>query len=241
MKSNLTLGTALFLATLLAGCGQSSNDGYASLQQTIADQNKSLLQQQQLMMSQQQQRIADEDARIDGLMQELLLDEADIKKLEAELATAQPVGTASVDTASSGVDTVKNKMVKSLAGFNARLSASIGYESYADSLGDLNADLTQSMLQIKDQNFVDEVNKILQIYNLAGDFWEKFVRDNVEDLVLSPTDRYRYSTIGVNFADNYHARPSDVRKFWTNASNEIDTMMQLNKEDLGIAVTITKK
>jgi uncharacterized protein with von Willebrand factor type A (vWA) domain len=240
MKSKFILGAALFLTTLLAGCGQSSNDGYSALQQTIADQNKAMLQQQQLMMSQQQQRIADEDARIDGLMQELMQDEADIKKLEAELGTGQPATAATVDVANTE-EVIKNKMVKSLAGFNARLSASIGYESYADSLGDLNADLTTSMLQIKDQNFVDSVNKILSVYNTAGDFWEKFVRDNVDDIVVTSTERYRYAAIGVNFADNYHARPTDVRKFWTDASTEIDTLLETNKQDLGIAVTITKK
>jgi len=225
MKIFSLLPAVCSLALLLTAC--SKDDRFDAMAKAIEQQNKTIIDQQQALLD-QQQKLIDQEINIGIMASQLANDEQLLKQLSDQSATpAAPVA------ADSKVDARKVEVVKLLTGFNARLSANIGYGAYADALSDLNSSLAQSLLDIKDQTFIDEVNRVLNLYNIAGDFWQRFESGGVAEITLSSTDRYKYSDVGVNFVDSYNPRPTDVKKFWLSASNEIEKMLEYNSTDLG--------
>jgi uncharacterized coiled-coil protein SlyX len=231
MKTILPAAMLLPLAVLVSACSYSTDAGAQALQDTIAQQNKTIQNQQQ-MLADQEQHLRDQETRMDELTDEL----SDAQSAHAQ-ASQTPVPDTGNDTGNqtaTTIDTAKSSVVKTLTGFNARLSSSIDYASYADALSDLNSTLAQSLLNVKDQDFVDDVNKILHVYDVAGDFWERFERDQVDEITLTSTERYRYSSVGVTFVEDYAPRPTDVRKFFRVANTQLDNLMQVNKDDLGL-------
>jgi len=223
MKTFRLVPAALSLACLLSACGNS--DRYTALSQVVEQQNKTILDQQKTLLDQQQKMI-DQELRLSAITEQVAMDEELLKKLQS---SAPPADTA----APSNVDQHKVAVVRYLAGFSARLSANIGYDAYADALSDLNSNLVTGMLDIKEQSFIDEVNRILSMYNYAGEFWQHFAADGSDSLRLSEIERYKYANVGVNFAVNYTARPSDVKKFWLAASDELQKLVDYNREALG--------
>jgi hypothetical protein len=192
----------------------------------VNQQNKTILDQQQTLLD-QQQKLIDQEVRLAVLTEQMAVATDALRRLQdLPAAPANP-------TAPSKVDERKVSVVRSLSSFSARLSANIGYGSYSDSLSDLNSVLMQSMLDIKDQAFIDETNRILCLYNYAGEFWQRFSSENTDEIRLSPTDRGRYASVGVNFVDAYNPRPSDVKKFWLAAADELQKLMDYNREALG--------
>lgn len=224
MKSRLILPAAFLLALLPTAC--SKDDRFDTMARAIEQQNKTIIDQQQTLLD-QQQKLIDQEVNISILAAQLAQDEAILKKLAEQQPAAAP------DTTSPKVDEHKVAVVKLLTGFNARLSANIGYGAYADALSDLHSSLIQYMLDMKDQNFIDEINRVLCLYDYAGDFWQRFSSTGISEISLSATDRYKYSDVGVNFVDSYNPRPTDVKKFWLTASDEIQKMLDYNSTDLG--------
>ena len=216
--------TVFSLALLLAACAK--DDRLATIAHIIDQQNKTILDQQQALLD-QQQKLIDQEIQLSILSSQLASDEDVLRKLVEPSVAAEPAKAA------SKVNESKLQIVRLLTGFNARLSANIGYSAYADALSDLNSNVTQALLDIKEQSFIDEVNHILGYYNFAGDFWQRFAAQGVAEITLTPTDRYKYANMGVNFVDSYNPSPSDVKKFWLNASDEIEKMLETNSTDLG--------
>ncbi len=224
MKTSLLLPAACALALLLNACAK--DDRFDSMAKAIEQQNKTIIDQQQALLD-QQQKLIDQEINIGVLASQLANDEQLLKQLSAAAAPA------AAPVADSTVDAHKVAVVKLLTGFNARLAANIGYDAYADGLSDLNSSLAQSLLDIKDQSFIDEVNRVLCLYNYAGEFWQRFASQGAAEIILTPTDRFKYAQVGINFVDSYDPRQTDVKKFWLNASNEIEKMLEYNSTDLG--------
>ncbi len=225
MKTLCMIPAVFSVACLLSACGNS--DRYNALAQVVQQQNKTILDQQQTLQD-QQQRLMNEEVSLAALTGQVQLDEQMLQQLQAPTTA-----TAANPAVPSKIDPQKVSVVRSLAGFSARLSSSIGYDAYADALSDLNSNLVQGMLDMKDQAFVQEVNHILSLYNMAGDFWQRFASDGVDEINLNPVDRYKYASAGINFTSNYSPRASDVKKFWLEASNELQQLMDSNTEALG--------
>jgi len=229
MKTLQFVPAVLSLALALTAC--SNSDHYTTLANTVEQQNKTILEQQQTLLN-QQQKLIDQEISL-AVITERVTDIEDIlKKMQDQTAAATPAAPATPTTPSK-VDEHKVAVVRLLTGFSARLAANIGYGAYSDGLSDLNSNLVQSMFDIKDQSFIDEANRILCLYNYAGDFWQRFSTDGAEEIRLTPSDRYKFANVGVNFVDNYNPRPSDVKKFWVAASDELQKLMDYNSEALG--------
>lgn len=224
MKPYIFIPAVLALALLLSGCGDSER--YTALTQVVNQQNKTITDQQQTLLD-QQQKLIDQEIRLAVLSEQMAVATDALRKLQD-----QPVAV-DAPAAATKVDQRKVSVVRLLSGFSARLSANIGYGSYSDGLSDLNSGLMQSMLDIKDQTFIDETNRVLCLYNYAGEFWQRFSTENADEIRLNPTDRYRFASVGVNFVDNYNPRPSDVKKFWLAASDELQKLIDYNREALG--------
>jgi len=215
------------LAILLAACGQT--DRFVAMEKIIDQQNKTIIDQQQAVLD-DQQKLTDQEIHLAALSQQVAYDEQVLKKLQDQLA-----GDPNAKTVDPVLDQHKQQVFRLLAGFSARLSANIGYGAYADSLSDLNSSLMQSLIDVKDQSYVDEANRILSLYNYAGEFWQRFANDGSVDINLSAGDRYKYSTIGVTFIDSYQPRQSDVKKFWLQADQELQKLVDYNRDALGQA------
>jgi hypothetical protein len=226
MKIPPLFPAAFFLSLLLTACAK--DDRLDTLASTVEQQNKTIMDQQQSLLD-QQQKLMNQEIALSVLAGKLDNDEDALKKLQDQLAANGPAP----DQAPANVDPHKMEVVRDLAGFNARLSSNIGYDAYADSLGDLNANLATAMLDVKDQTFIDSVNRIRNLYNSAGEFWGRFSADGVAEISLTSTERYKYADLGVNFLDGYNPRPSDVKKFWLCASDEIEQLVETNSTDLG--------
>ncbi len=223
MKTSRLVPAVISLAFLLSACGESER--YTALSRVVDQQNKTILDQQQTLLD-QQEKLLDQEVRLAVLTQQVALATDELKKLQDHPVAADA-------PAPSKVDQQKVAVVRLLSGFSARLAANIGYGAYSDGLSDLNSSLMQNMLDIKDQAFIDEVNRVLCLYNYAGDFWQRFGADGVDEIRLTPTDRYKFAAVGVNFVDNYNPRPSDVKKFWLAAADEMQKLMDYNREALG--------
>ena len=217
----------LIVCLALAAGACAKDDHLAAITNVIEQQNKTIIDQQQALLD-QQQKLINQEITLSALANQLASDEEALKKLQDELAA-----TPAPDAPPPKIDEHKLQVVRFLTGFNARLSANIGYGTYADSLGDLNSNLVQSLLDIKDQGFIDEVNRIRNLYNYAGEFWGRFSNEGVSEISLTSTERYKYADLGVNFVDSYDPRPSDVKKFWLCASDEIEKLLEYNSTDLG--------
>jgi hypothetical protein len=226
MKTRPLLPAVFASALLFAACAK--DDRFAAIANVVEQQNKTIVDQQQSLLD-QQQKLINQEVTLSLLTSQLANDEDILKKLQDQLAATTPAP----DKTPSTVDEHKLAAVRFLTGFNARLSANIGYDAYADGLGDLNSNLAQAMLDVKDQSFIDEINRIRDLYNYAGEFWQRFSTQGVTEISLSPTDRYKYANLGVNFVDSYNPRPSDVKKFWLCASDEIQKLVEYNSTDLG--------
>ncbi len=165
MKNSPTIPAVLTLVMVLSGCAK--DDRFTTIASIIEQQNKTIMDQQQALLD-QQQKLIDEQMQMQMLTSQLAGDEDVLRKLAAPTTVAAdaPVSPAST------VNPNKVQIVRLLTGFNGRLSANIGYGAYADALSDLNSSITTTLLDIKEQSFIDEVNRILADYNLAGDFWE---------------------------------------------------------------------
>ncbi len=224
MNTSRLVPVVMSLALLLSACGDSER--YTALSQVVTQQNKTILDQQQTLLD-QQQKLIDQEVRLAVLTEQMAATTDALRRLQD-----RPVAAADTPTPSK-VDSRKVSVVRLLSGFSARLSANIGYGAYADSLGDLNSGLIQSMLDIKDQTFIDEANRVLCLYNYAGDFWQRFSSENTEEIRLNSTERYRFAVVGVNFVENYNPRPSDVKKFWLAAAEELQKLIDQNREALG--------
>jgi hypothetical protein len=227
MKNFFSVVMVLAAGFLVSACGQS--DRYSEFEKVMDQQNKTIINQQQSLLD-QQQKISDQEVRLTMISDELSTDEAALKRLQDQLVSNEPVPTPKDD---SGVNAQKMLVFRQLAGFNGRLSASIGYSAYADGLSDLNSNLAQGLIDIKDQTYIDQVNRILCLYNYAGEFWQHFASDGVTELNITPGDRYRFANVGVNFIDGYQPRQSDVKKFWVEASQELDKLEYDNRAELG--------
>jgi len=225
MKNFLLLLAVCPLTLLLAACGQI--DRFTALEKVIDQQNKTIIDQQQAVLD-DQQKIADQEIHLEALSQQVAYDELVLKKMQDQLA-----GEAPASTPDPALDSHKQQVFRLLAGFNARLSANIGYGAYSDSLSDLNSNLMQSLIDVKDQAYVDEVNRIVSLYNYAGEFWQRFASDGSVDISLSAADRYKYSSMGVTFIDSYQPRQTDVKKFWEQAGEELQKLVDYNRDALG--------
>jgi len=225
MKKIFPTTIVLTVVFLLAGCGQT--DRFAELEKIVDQQNKTIINQQQSVLD-DQQKLADQEVHLAVLSQQVAYDEEVLNKLQDQYAGETP--TKAADPA---LDPDKQQIFRLLASFNARLSANIGYGAYSDGLSDLNSNLMQNLIEVKDQSFVDEVNHILSLYNYAGEFWQRFASDGSSEISLSPSERYKYASIGVNFIDSYEPRPSDVRKFWILADTELQKLVDYNRDALG--------
>jgi len=217
----------LALAVVTAGC--SRDDRLVAIANVVEQQNKTIIDQQQALLD-QQQKLINQEMALTALTSQLASDEDAWRKIQEQVAAVPATDST---PAQPKVDAHKLQVVRDLTGFNARLSANIGYGAYADSLSDLNANLAQSMLDIKDQSFIDQVNRIRSLYNYAGEFWDRFSSQGAVEISLTQTDRYKYADLGVNFVDSYSPRPSDVKKFWLCASDEIQKLVDYNSTDLG--------
>jgi hypothetical protein len=213
------------LALLFTACGET--DRFTALEKIIDQQNKTIIDQQQSVLD-EQQKLADQEIHLQALSAQVAYDEQVLKKLED-----QSNGVEAANAPDPVLDAHKQQVFRLLAGFNARLSANIGYGAYSDSLSDLNSNLMQSLIDVKDQSYVDEVNRILSLYNYAGEFWQRFASDGSVEINLSPADRYKYSTMGVTFIDSYQPRQTDVRKFWLQAGEELQKLVDYNRDALG--------
>jgi len=225
MKKTFLLVTALSSSWLLVACGQA--DRFSAMEKIVDQQNKTIIDQQQAMLD-AQQKLVDQEIHLATLSQQVAYDEQVLKKLQDQLA-----GDSTAKAPDPTLDTHKQQVFRLLAGFNARLSANIGYGAYSDGLSDLNSNLMQSMIDVKDQSFVDEVNRILCFYNYAGEFWQRFAADGSAEISLSAADRYKYSAVGVTFIDSYQPRQSDVKKFWIQAGQELQKLVDYNRDALG--------
>jgi hypothetical protein len=228
MKISPLLPAVLALALLPAACAK--EDRFTAIASVVEQQNKTIIDQQQILLD-QQQKLINQEMALNALTSQLASDEEAWRKIQEQVAIAPAPEAAPAP--SSKVDTHKVAVVRDLTGFSGRLSANIGYQAYADSLSDLNANLAQAMLDIKDQGFIDEVNRIRSLYNSAGEFWERFSSQGLAEISLTQTDRYKYADLGVNFVDSYNLRPTDVKKFWLCASDEIQKLLDYNSTDLG--------
>jgi hypothetical protein len=225
MKKICLFPTGLLSMFLLAACGQT--DRFASLEKIVDQQNKTIIDQQQAVLD-DQQKLSDQEVHLAVLSQQVAYDEEALKKLQDQFAGEEPAATPD-----PALDVHKQEIFRLLAGFNARLSANIGYDAYADGLSDLNSSLMQSLIDVKDQSFVDEVNRVLNLYNCAGDFWQRFASDGSQEITLSPSERYKYANLGVTFIDSYEPRQSDVKKFWVMADEELQKLVDYNRDALG--------
>jgi len=223
---NLFRLTAIVAATFLfSACGQT--DRFTAVEKIIDQQNKTIINQQQAVLD-DQQKLADQEVHLAVLTQQVAYDEQMLKKLEDQYA-----GDAPAKAVDPALDPRKQEVFRLLAGFNARLSANIGYGAYSDGLSDINSNLMQSLIEVKDQSFVDEVNHILSLYNYAGEFWQRFASDGSMEISLSPAERYRFSSMGVTFIDSYQPRQTDVKKFWVLADQELQKLVDYNRDALG--------
>jgi hypothetical protein len=227
MKHSLLIPTVFSVALLLAACAK--DDRFAAITNLVEQQNKTIIDQQQSLLD-QQQKLINQNITLSILTSQLASDEDVLKKLQDQLAATAP---ATTPPPPSNVDEHKMLVVRALTGFNGRLSSNIGNSAYADGLSDLNSNLAQAMLDIKDQSFIDAVNRIRNLYNSAGEFWDRFSAQGITEISLSSTDRYKYANLGVNFVDSYNPRPSDVQKFWLCAADEIEKLVDYNSTDLG--------
>jgi hypothetical protein len=225
MKKLFLLSASGILVLLLGACGQT--DRFASLEKVIDQQNKTIIDQQQAVLD-DQQKLTDQEIHLASLTQQVAYDEQVLKKLQDDLA-----GEAPAKVTDPALDAHKQQVFRLLAGFNARLSANIGYGAYSDGLSDLNSNLMQGLIEVKDQSFIDEVNRILCLYNYAGEFWQRFASDGSSEINLSAADRYKYSSIGITFIDSYQPRQTDVKKFWTQAGQELQKLVDFNRDALG--------
>jgi hypothetical protein len=200
------------VAAALAGCS-ADDSASAGVSQQLAEQNR---------------KLDDQAKKIEQLGQQL-----EMLQQTLDHQTRPSVMVANADNALLTVDldgAARKETIRQLAGFNGRLSAGLGYPLYAKSLGDLNSDLSQQLLEIKNQNFVEQAKVILKEYNLAGELWDKLTRADTEFVVLSPIDRYSYSLCGINFADGYRAKLSDLPRFWRSASDQTQKLIDMDKE-----------
>jgi hypothetical protein len=201
------------LASVLTSCGGGGNDDSAVVQK-ISEQNQKLDEHERILIEQGEQ-IQKLSEQLD-VMQHLL---------EKQIASSAVV-TPAIDTNTNA----RREAIRQLVGFNARLSAGLGYPAYADELGDLDSSLAQQLIEIDDQNFSDAVKQVLKQYDLASDLWDKFVRSGSDTYYPTPSERYNYSLGGINFVDDAPLHLTDVHKFWRLAYEQTQKLIEMDKD-----------
>jgi len=202
----------------LAGCGQDETS--PSLSQQLAEQNQKL-DDHEKMLAEQDKKIMQLSWQLEVLQQTL--------DRQAQASAAAP--GASIALLSVDVDgTARSETIRELVGFNARLSAGLGFAVYLKSLGDLDSDLAQQLLEIKNDNFVQQTKMILKQYDLASELWDKLSRADTDYVTLTPMERYNYSMSGIAFADGYRAKLSDVQRVWRVASDQTQRLIEMDKD-----------
>jgi uncharacterized coiled-coil protein SlyX len=206
------------VAVGLAGCGQDA--ATQSLNQQLAEQSQKL-DDHEKMLTEQDKKITQLSWQLEVLQQTL--------DRQAQASAAAPeAGSAllAVDLDS----TARSETIRQLVGFNARLSAGLGFAVYSKALGDLDSDLAQQLLEIKNDNFVEQTKIILKQYDLASELWDKLSRADTDYVTLTPMERYDYSMSGINFADGYRAKLSDVQRVWRAASDQTQRLIETDKD-----------
>jgi uncharacterized coiled-coil protein SlyX len=215
--------SAAALAALAGGlCSCSPEEGSTSLNQNIAEQNQKL-DDHERMLIEQDKKITQLSWQMEMLQQTLN------KQIQSSTSQTQ------ADSALLAVDldgTARKETIRQLVGFNARLSAGLGFPVYSKALGDLDSCLAQQLLEIKNDNFVQQSKVIVKQYDLAGELWDKLTRADSEYVTLSALERYNYSLCGVNFPDGYHAKLSDVQRLWRAASDQTQKLIDLDEESI---------
>jgi uncharacterized coiled-coil protein SlyX len=214
-----------FLAVALAGaagslvsCGQEASA--PDLSQQLAEQNQKL-EDHEKMLLEQDQKITQLSWQLEMLQQ----------TLDRQM---QAANTQTTDNALLGVDfdeNARHETLRELVGFNGRLSAGLAFAVYSKELGDLDASLAQQLLEIKNQNFVDQAKVIQKQYDLAGELWDKLSSADTDSIALTPLERYNYSLYGINFADGYRARLSDIPRFWRAANDQTQRLIEMEQSD----------
>ena len=206
------------LAGWLAGC--SPDDTGPSLNQQLAEQNQKLDDHEKMLIEQ--------DKKITQLSWQLeLLQQTLDKQMQASNSAAKTDNmllTMDLD------GTARKETIRQLVGFNARLSAGLPLMVYTKALGDLDSDLAQQLLEIKNDNFVAQTKIILKQYDLASELWDKLSRTDADYVTLTALERYKYSMSGINFADGYRAKLSDVQRVWRAASDQTQRLIDLDKD-----------
>jgi hypothetical protein len=202
------------LAGVAAGLGGCSPEENASdLKQQLAEQNQKL--------DEQDRKITLLSSQIQMLQQTL-----DQQRQPAPALLTSGATLLAVDLDGAA----RKEAIRQLVGFNARLSAGLGFPVYAKSLGDLDSCLAQQLLEIKNQSFVDQAKIILKQYDLASGLWDRLTHAEGETISLTPIERYNFSQCGINFSDGYPARLSDIPRFWRAASEQTQRLIDLDKE-----------
>jgi hypothetical protein len=210
----------------LAGCGQDETS--PSLSQQLAEQSQKLDDHEKML--------ADQDKKIMQLSWQL---EVLQQTLDKQAQAAAPAPGADGALLSADLDsTARSETIRQLVGFNARLSAGLGFTVYSKALGDLDSDLAQQLLEIKNDDFIQQTKMILKQYDLASELWDKLSRADADYVTLSPMERYNYSMSGINFADGYRAKLSDVQRVWRAASDQTQRLIELDKDSSPDAVSM---
>jgi hypothetical protein len=215
-----------FLAAVLAGaagglvsCGQQTST--PDLNQQLAEQNQKLDDHEKMLLEQ--------DQKITQLSWQLeLLQQTLDRQIQATAQTKTDDSLLGVDFD----DNARRETIRQLVGFNGRLSAGLAFAVYAKELGDLDADLAQQLLEIKNENFVEQAKVIQKQYDLAGELWDKLSRADTDSIVLTPIERYNYSLSGIDFADGYRAKLSDIPRFWRAANDQTQRLIEMEQESM---------